>query len=112
MVRVCETVEYMLGEVMKLFRQATPGQIEHLASLDDRLDRWHSSIKLYLAKVTARKLTASEALRCQELITACIKLEQVGDIIARNMLQQVQKKMERKLEFTADGWEELEDRQG
>lgn len=106
-VRVCETVEIMLAEVIELYREPTQARIDRLSALDDRVDRWHAAIKLYLAKVTARPLTESEARRCQELIGACVKLEQVGDIIVRNMLVHVQKKMDRKLEFTDDGWREL-----
>jgi phosphate:Na+ symporter len=106
-VRVCETVEIMLSEVIELYRNPDQSRIDRLSALDDRVDRWHAAIKLYLAKVTARPLTESEALRCQELIGACVKLEQVGDIIVRNMLVHVQKKMDRKLEFTDDGWREL-----
>ncbi len=52
-------------------------------------------------------MTEDEALRCQELIGACVKLEQVGDIIVRNMLVHVQKKMSQGLEFTPEGWREL-----
>ena len=37
----------------------------------------------------------------------CVKLEQVGDIIVRNMLAHVQKKFDRGLEFTDEGWREL-----
>ena len=35
------------------------------------------------------------------------QLEQVGDIIVRNMLVHVKKKLERGLEFTDEGWSEL-----
>jgi phosphate:Na+ symporter len=48
-------------------------------------------------------------LRCQELLGACVKLEQVGDIIVRNMLVHVRKKADRGLEFTPEGWKELRD---
>ena len=106
-VRICETVEIMLSEVIELYRHPSQARIDRLSALDDRVDRWHAAIKLYLARVTARTLSEAEALRCQELIGACIKLEQVGDIIVRNMLVHVQKKMDRKLEFTDDGWREL-----
>ena len=81
--------------------------IDDVADLDDRVDRKHAAIKLYLAKVTSRTLTEAEALRCQELIGACVKLEQVGDIIVRNMLVHVKKKFDRGLEFTPEGWLEL-----
>jgi len=106
-VRVCETVEIMLGRIMELYEAADDVKIKALAALDDRVDRKHAAIKLYLAKVTSRELTEDQALRCQELIGACVKLEQVGDIIVRNMLVQVRKKMERGLEFTPEGWREL-----
>ncbi len=106
-VRVCETVEIMLARIMELYEAADEQKIKALAALDDRVDRKHAAIKLYLAKVTSRQLSEAEALRCQELIGACVKLEQVGDIIVRNMLAHVRKKMERGVEFTPEGWREL-----
>ncbi len=106
-VRVCETVEIMLKRIIELYEKADPDKIRALATLDDRVDRKHAAIKLYLAKATARQMTEDEALRCQELIGACVKLEQVGDIIVRNMLVHVQKKFDRGLEFTEEGWREL-----
>lgn len=106
-VSVCETVEVMLRRVMELYESADDAKIKALAALDDRVDRKHQAIKLYLAKIAANQLTQDEALRCQELIGACVKLEQVGDIIVRNMLVHIRKKMERGLEFTPEGWREL-----
>lgn len=108
-VRICETVEIMLAEIIELYRHADQARIDRLTGLDDRVDRWHAAIKLYLARLTSRQLSEAEALRCQELIGACVKLEQVGDIVVRNMVVHVQKKMDRKLEFTEDGWRELTD---
>jgi phosphate:Na+ symporter len=106
-VRVCETIEIMLKRIMELYAAADDDKIKALAALDDRVDRKHAAIKLYLAKVTSRTLTEAEALRCQELIGACVKLEQVGDIVVRNMLAHVKKKLDRGLEFTPEGWREL-----
>lgn len=106
-VRVCETVEIMLQRIIELYVEADQDKIDALSALDDRVDRKHAAIKLYLAKVTSRTLSEADALRCQELIGACVKLEQVGDIIVRNMLIHVQKKFDRGLEFTEQGWREL-----
>ena len=106
-VRVCETVEIMLRSVIELYEHPDQSKINELAKLDDRVDRKHAAIKLYLAKVTQHSLSEVEALRCQELIGACVKLEQVGDIIVRNMLVHVQKKLDRGLTFTDEGWREL-----
>jgi len=104
---VCETVEIMLKRIIELYESADANKIKALAALDDRVDRRHAAIKLYLAKVTKNPLTEDEALRCQELIGACVKLEQVGDIIVRNMLVHVKKKVEHGLKFTDEGWREL-----
>ena len=106
-VRVCETVEIMLKRIIELYESADEDKIRALAALDDRVDRKHAAIKIYLAKVTKNVMTEDEALRCQELIGACVKLEQVGDIIVRNMLVHVQKKLDKGLEFTPEGWREL-----
>ncbi|MDQ2705755.1 MAG: Na/Pi cotransporter family protein, partial [Pseudomonadota bacterium] len=106
-VGVCETIEIMLKRIMELYEAADDDKIKALAALDDRVDRKHAAIKLYLAKATQRELTEDEARRCQELIGACVKLEQVGDIIVRNMLVHVRKKLDRGLQFTPEGWHEL-----
>ncbi|MGE0500039.1 MAG: Na/Pi cotransporter family protein [Rhizobiaceae bacterium] len=106
-VRVCETVEVMLERIIDLYEKAEPETIEALAALDDRVDRRHAAIKLYLARAAVRPMSEAEALRCQELLGACVKLEQVGDIIVRNMLVHVRKKLERGLTFTDAGWREL-----
>lgn len=105
--RLSELVEAMLTRVIVLFRTETEGDVESLNAFDDKVDKRHNEIKLYLARATTRKLNEPEAMRCQELVSACVKLEQVGDIITRNMLVHIQKKRDRHLEFTEAGWQEL-----
>jgi len=106
-VSVCETVELMLRNIMELYEDADRERIAALAALDDQVDRKHAAIKLYLARITTQQMTEWEARRTQELLGACVKLEQVGDIIVRNMLVHVRKKLERGLSFTPEGWREL-----
>ncbi|EIM71965.1 Na+/Pi-cotransporter [Nitratireductor aquibiodomus RA22] len=106
-VRMCETVEFMLCRILELYEKADRKSIAALAAVDDTVDRRHAAIKLYLARITRHEMTEDDARRCQELLGVCVKLEQVGDIIVRNMLAHVQKKMERGVEFTSEGWREL-----
>jgi phosphate:Na+ symporter len=106
-VRVCETVEIMLRGIIGLYENPVQERIDELSALDDKVDRKHAAIKLYLAKLTTKPLSDFEVARARELLGACVKLEQVGDIIVRNMLALVQKKMDRKLKFTDEGWLEL-----
>lgn len=106
-VRTCELVEAMLVQVIDLYAEPDETRIRALAALDDRLDRKHAAIKLYLARVTAQPLDPLDEARAQELLGACVKLEQVGDIVVRNLLAHVRKKMKYGLQFTPDGWDEL-----
>lgn len=106
-VRICETVETMLTQVIEIYERPDKARIELLAALDDRVDRRHAAVKLYLARINASGLSEAEALRRDELLGACVKLEQVGDIIVRNLLPQAKKKLSRGLEFTDEGWDEL-----
>ncbi len=106
-VGVCDTIEVMLRRIIDLYEKPDQARINELASLDDRVDKKHAAIKLYLTKLASKDLDEFEALRMQELMGACVKLEQVGDIIVRNMLAHVQKKMDHNLEFTEEGWKEL-----
>jgi len=106
-VRMCDTVDFMLGRVLELYKQADKQAIQALADLDDKLDRRHAAIKLYLARISRAEMSEEEARRCQDLLGACVKLEQVGDIIVRNLLPHARRKMERKVDFTPEGWREL-----
>ena len=105
--RLCETIDLMLTRVIVLYKTSTRDDIAALSLLDDRVDKRHSAIKLYLARATANDMTQAEAMQSQDLVAACVKLEQVGDIIVRNMLLHIQKKRDRNLEFTGEGWQEL-----
>jgi phosphate:Na+ symporter len=105
--RLTEDIDVMLARIIDLYRNAETDDMKSLGRLDDRVDRRHAAIKLYLARATASDVSEREAIACQELIAACVKLEQVGDIIVRNMLTHVQKMRDRKLEFSPEGWSEL-----
>lgn len=108
-VGLCETIEVMLKSIMELYEEPDAARMEALATLDDRVDRKHAAIKLYLAKISTKGMSDDELRRTQELLDGCVKLEQVGDIIVRNMLVQVRKKLDRRLTFTPEGWRELSD---
>ncbi len=108
-VGMCETVEVMLKTIMELYEDADPARMAALAALDDRVDRKHAAIKLYLAKISTKGMSDDEGRRTQELLEGCVKLEQVGDIVVRNMLVHVRKKLDRHLTFTPEGWRELSD---
>ncbi|MHA1189286.1 MAG: Na/Pi cotransporter family protein [Alphaproteobacteria bacterium] len=104
-----DTVSVMLSGIVDAFENGNRERIHQLTQLDDEVDSQYTRIKLYLAEVGRQKLSKSESRRCVELMTFCIKLEQVGDIIVRNLLSLADKKRTKKVGFSRPGWGELLD---
>lgn len=108
-IRMCDTIDTMLSRIIEVYAAPDPQSIADLRAFDDRVDNRHNAIKLYLARITEQGMTEAQSRRCQDLLEVCIKLEQAGDVIVRNLLLHAQKKMERQVEFTPEGWKELVD---
>ena len=71
------------------------------------VDLLNKSIKLYLAKVSQENLTEAQARMQQELLTLAVDLENIADLITRNILKVVRKKMEKGLRFSDEGFNEI-----
>lgn len=108
-VGICGDVQAMLDTVIDLYERPDDARIEAVSRLDDRIDTAHREIKLYLARLAAQDLDADAARRTQELLGACIALEQAGDVASGNLLAHVKRKHDRGLSFSPEGWQELVD---
>ena len=75
--------------------------------MDNAVDRLDEAIKLYVTKLTRGSLDEHEGRRAMEIISFAINLEHVGDIIDKNLSELAVKKLKRKLQFSAQGAEEL-----
>ncbi|WP_208434059.1 Na/Pi cotransporter family protein [Bartonella taylorii] len=106
-IHICDLVDIMLEKIMGLYEKPDPDIIRELNQLNTILDKKHIAIKLYLARLAGQKLPDEEALQTQELLGACIKLDQAGDIIIHNMLMLVKKKQQKGLQFSSAGWSDL-----
>ncbi|WP_336288228.1 MULTISPECIES: Na/Pi cotransporter family protein [unclassified Bartonella] len=106
-IHICDLVDIMLEKVIELYEKPNPTITRELNQLNTLLDKKHIAIKLYLARLAGQKLSDEEALQTQELLGACIKLDQAGDIIIHNMLMLVKKKQQKGLQFSNDEWNDL-----
>ena len=104
-----DTVSVMLQGIIDALESGNRERIRQIAALDDEVDAQYTQIKLYLAEVSSQQLSKETARRCMDLMTFCIKLEQAGDIIARNLLALADKKRTSKVGFSRQGWAELVD---
>lgn len=109
LLRMGELVEQMFRPVMDMFRAGTPEQIAGLRGIDDAVNDTHTGIKLYIAEVNRGALSADEARRGIELTDVAINFEYAGDIVAKNLLVLASERAEKALQFSAEGWRELDE---
>ena len=104
---ICERVETMMTRVPDLYRNPDAVDAAEMQGLDDEVDAIHTAIKFYLSRIPDDALDSSELERVNEILAATIKLEQIADIITRNLVTKAQKKASRGVDFSTAGWDEL-----
>jgi phosphate:Na+ symporter len=105
--RMGDTVEVMLREVMTAIMNDDRKLVGDVQRMDNVVDRLDEAIKLYLAKLTRGSLDEREGRRAMEIVSFAINLEHVGDIIDKNLCELAAKKIKRRCQFSAEGAAEL-----
>ena len=105
--RMGDTVEVMLREVMGALMSNNRTTVVEVSRMDNIVDRLDEAIKLYVTKLTRGSLDDREGRRAMEIISFAINLEHVGDIIDKNLCEVAGKKIKRKLQFSTEGATEL-----
>ena len=100
-------VEIMLRKVMAAMMTNDRALVEQVSRMDNAVDGLDEAIKLYVTKLTRGSLDEREGHRAMEIISFTINLEHIGDIIDKNMSELATKKIKRRLQFSAEGAEEL-----
>ena len=105
--RMGDTVEVMLREVMGALMSNNRTTVVEVSRMDNIVDRLDEAIKLYVTKLTRGSLDDREGSRAMEIISFAINLEHMGDIIDKNLCEVAGKKIKRKLQFSTEGATEL-----
>jgi phosphate:Na+ symporter len=107
MMVICDRIEIMVERVPAFFEAPRLEDFAKLRSLDDEVDGLHTAIKLYIARIPAESLDPAETDRADQILGTTIKLEQIGDIITRDLVAKAEKKFARGVAFSAEGWKEI-----
>ena len=105
--RMGDTVEAMLREVMAALMTNDRKLASDVSRLDNVADRLNEAIKLYITKLTRDSLDEREGRRAMEIVSFTINLEHIGDIIDKNLCELAGKKIKRRYQFSAEGAAEL-----
>jgi phosphate:Na+ symporter len=105
--RMGDTVEAMLREVMAALMSNDRKLASDVSRLDNVADRLNEAIKLYITKLTRDSLDEREGHRAMEIVSFTINLEHIGDIVDKNLCELATKKIKRRYQFSTEGAAEL-----
>jgi phosphate:Na+ symporter len=105
--RMGDTVEVMLRQVMTAILSNDRRIVGEVSRMDNIVDRLDEAIKLYLTKLTRTSLDEREGRRAMEIVSFTINLEYIGDIIDKNLCERAAKKIKRRYQFSSEGGAEL-----
>jgi phosphate:Na+ symporter len=105
--RMGDTVEAMLREVMAALMGNDRKLAADVSRMDNVVDSLNEAIKLYITKLTRDSLDEREGRRAMEIVSFTINLEHIGDIIDKNLCELAAKKIKRRYQFSAEGAAEI-----
>lgn len=107
--RMADLVNDSVKDVLRAMGKNDLDLIAELEERDDKVDILNREIRFYLAKIGLEVLTREQADRQIELISLANDIENVGDLVERDILSMARKKIAHGLSFSAQGWAELQD---
>ena len=108
--RMADIVISMIDDSLLLFRREDPDQISSMRRKDDQVDLLARELNLYLAQQIDQ---APEGMRKQmmKLMYFVADLEAAADVVENQLLELAQKKHRFKVNFSEEGWRDLEELQ-
>ncbi|MBI1821174.1 MAG: Na/Pi cotransporter family protein [Nitrospirae bacterium] len=105
--RMAEFVREMFHNTITVFVKDDLELAEAVEKRDDWVDTLDREIKLYLTQLSQKMLSREESIREVALLSMINDLENIGDIIDKNLLELAKKKILKGLQFSAQGLSEI-----
>jgi len=110
--RMADIVQSMLRDVMTVFRTDNQELLEEVERRDDQVDFLEREIKLFLARLAPETMGPDLSRKAIGLISVIGNLENIGDIIDKNLMELARKKLYQGRRFSEAGWAEILDFHG
>jgi phosphate:Na+ symporter len=105
--RLADIVQDMLKSSVEVFRRNDKFLVERLEERDNDVDLLDREIKLYLTKLSRESLSEEQAGRELEILAFTNNMENIGDVIDKNLMELAGKKINENLSFSDDGIREI-----
>jgi len=105
---MADLVRGMLRDAYRCFKEGSETLCETVQAEDDKVDLLNNEIKAYITRLSEHALNTEESQREIALLGFANELESIGDIIDKNLIELAKKKIVLKVDFSKEGWVELE----
>ncbi len=107
--RLGDTVLQSLRDSITVFERDDERMMKEIIRRDDLIDRLEEDIKQYVVKLREQSLTEEQSQRESALLFTVVNLEEIGDVIEKDLMELADKKMRGHYRFSAQGWAEIVD---
>ena len=107
--RMGDVVLQSLRDTIAVLERDDERLMAEVIARDDLIDRLEEDIKQYLVKLREHSLTEEQSQRETALIFVIVNLEEIGDVIDKNLMELAEKKIRGNHVFSAQGWQEIRD---
>jgi phosphate:Na+ symporter len=97
--RMADTLEAMLTGAADALTSGDRERISEVRRLDDVIDKLNRAIRTYITALDADSLTENDHRRLQEILVFTSNLESAGDVVDRNLMSNVSRRLKRGLPF-------------
>ncbi len=108
-IRLADIVADMLRRASRAYRGEDLELVEAIERQDDQVDTLNREIKRYVTKLSQQSLSSEESRREVDLLSFSNNLENIGDIVDRNLMELAKKKMYTAVNFSEAGQKEIEE---
>ena len=105
--RMGDVVLQSLRDTIAVLERDDERLMAEVIARDDLIDRLEEDIKQYLVKLREHSLTEEQSQRETALIFVIVNLEEIGDVIDKNLMELAEKKIRGHHVFSAEGWAEI-----
>lgn len=109
MLRMADIVQEMLDDFAVMLKTNDAEIAGKIHAKDDLADLLDESIKVYLTKLSRGNLTDEQAKVEMQVIALTSDLENIGDVVDKNLVELCEKKLRLGVKFSEEGWNEILD---
>src|SRR5436309_3346166 len=107
--RMGDVVVQSLRESIVVLEHDDEALMRQVIARDDLIDRLEEDIKQFLVQLGSQQLTEEQSERETALIFVIANLEEIGDVVEKNLMELAEKKIRGGHAFSPQGWAEIKD---